>query len=515
MTGVMASYEAIETILREWAQITAAPTNVTAETIESMLPSASQLYQVGLALYWLTLEPASSDVTQEDFGVDVSAALKALIDLAPRDYAYEVLGDLKQALLYVAETSDATDDGDLQNGCRSMIGIYQIGLEAVDGQRWTSDELSTLLSETVRGEKTWIPLCLQLVNVLIWGENIDQEQLLPIIHTLKELGAWYSLIGLHSAKHPDWKKELLSRYSDATERKYVVSLLEADDGDGEPVRLSLETHDKVKQGLGISKNGSAKLSPEEALQRRIGQVREVMPELGEGFIESVLSYYKGNVEQSLAVLLDTSLLPAQLQILDQSLPRRHRKQITSNEEQDARETTKAALQAIQLREEEEALAVDRVMGSGNDEYDDDYDDQYDALDGVGGADSGLYDDYDAILTYNRILKQVEGEQGFWEETRNTNRATHNDPKKSNVDGKVYRGQDKSKGGKIPVAGRGGKLGSQLETANADGGEHDEGTKGNSTSTDNKPISRRGQKHKSQKLAKRREKQKQSSATRSE
>lgn len=145
--------------------------------------------------------------------------------------------------------------------------------------------------------------------------------------------------------------------------------------------------------------------------------------------ETALSCFGGNAETTVSksVNADESAWPAALQVMDRTLPRRrHDKNAVTvaQKEAEAGRIVKTALQAAQRQEEKEAVMVDAVVRTENttrDEYNDDYDDQYEDLDGEGNPDTGLYDDYDAVQAYNRVVKEVGTEQSFWEENRNLNR----------------------------------------------------------------------------------------------
>ena len=110
-----------------------------------------------------------------------------------------------------------------------------------------------------------------------------------------------------------------------------------------------------------------------------------------------------------------------------------------------------------------------VAAPAADEYDDDYDDQWD--DGGFGAvttDTGLYDnddDYTAIKTYNRVYRELEAEDEFWQESCNTNHMSTTAAaasSSSNTGKKSYRGPDKMRGGRIIHSfGRGSGRGSDI------------------------------------------------------
>ena len=158
------------------------------------------------------------------------------------------------------------------------------------------------------------------------------------------------------------------------------------------------------------------------IQRRIQLVRDVLPGLGEGFVETALSCFQGDVDRTVAALLeaqgDPMSLPPILQMTDPKLSRRHTESTPDSyslNDEEARRVTKARLADMERTQEAEAYAL-AVVGNNN-EYDDDYDDQYDGLDGggeLGGGDGETYDvDLDTIRTYNRAAMAAVVEESFW------------------------------------------------------------------------------------------------------
>ena len=66
-----------------------------------------------------------------------------------------------------------------------------------------------------------------------------------------------------------------------------------------------------------------KVSAADEMERRIAQVKQILPDLGEGFVEMALSLFQGDVETTVATLLnDPSQYPASLRVIDPKLPRR-------------------------------------------------------------------------------------------------------------------------------------------------------------------------------------------------
>ncbi len=326
----------------------------------------------------------------------------------------------------------------------------------------------------------------------------QHERFLTTIQMLQDdfHPVWIALLDWNDAHQviENWRLQLVLQHvteADTMEREYLASVLLAN----QHARAEQQQAAKTlllrpeKDTIETIPKSHKPSQPHDAIQHRIDQVQQVVldPTLGDGFVEAVLAYYKGSVEQTIAALIesDTALPPA-LHSLERSLPRRHGSlaQSTKQQEQqerEARQATKAQLRALQQQEEDDAYAIDLVMRgtkAAHSEYDDDYDDQYDDMDGGlgGGTDSGLYDyDYEAVRTYNKFVRGLEDDEKFWVETRNTNREAqrgqiqkkaakdHNDNEgdgDTDDDGpsRKYRGPDKLKGGRIPNANRGGRGG---------------------------------------------------------
>lgn len=217
------------------------------------------------------------------------------------------------------------------------------------------------------------------------------------------------------------------------------------------------------------------VDPRDEIRRRIGQVQLVLPHLGEGYVEAALSAFQGNVERTVAALLDDErLLPPMLQKLDPTLPGLMMESTPNgyiNDDDEARQIAKNRIRKMEQDQEAEAYALTTVMRgvtSRASEYDDDYDDQYDDFDGgvAVGDEGGLDVDLDTVKMYNRVARESEKEVTFWNENRNTNRVQNNLGKakretvmyKDNgddddveeegaADVKQFRGPEKIKGGR--------------------------------------------------------------------
>jgi activating signal cointegrator complex subunit 2 len=210
------------------------------------------------------------------------------------------------------------------------------------------------------------------------------------------------------------------------------------------------------------------------MQTNIDQIKQIFPDLGEGYIEVALKCYSMNVDETVTRLLDPSSLHPRLRAVDSRLPRAKPKngaaaKKVQREDDEAKAAQKRYLREMEEREERDALIAERLnrtlnIGEGSkarssnddasdsgaeydpfkmeaydnkDPYDDDYDDQFDDMGdqhvkvGSGGS-SFLADelDYESVKRYNAMLKDEEKADSFWEDSRNTNRQTRNNTKSS-------------------------------------------------------------------------------------
>ena len=252
---------------------------------------------------------------------------------------------------------------------------------------------------------------------------------------------------------------------------------------------------------------------------QIDHIKSVLPTLGEGYIEEALKCYNHDVERTLEALLEASEggghnIHPRLLTLPSNLPRKMKENVEqysanvdlhrgATRKEDGKEHVKVQKQHIKHVEQQaeaEAFLIENVsrslggihvdeedaddndeFGIGmHDEYDDDYDDQYDgigddggATGGIGGMDEGLYDvdihnvhqridrggaknEQQMWRQYNTLIKDVESEGKFWEDSRNLNRKGGYPGKsqgngggdEQGDEGKQYRGPDKGKGGRL-------------------------------------------------------------------
>ena len=203
----------------------------------------------------------------------------------------------------------------------------------------------------------------------------------------------------------------------------------------------------------FSPRSSAIMEYSSSLERNIDQVHTILAHLGLGYIEVALSCYNNDPERTIATLLesemDPSILHPRIRDLDTALPAKKDDTLVDLANVESRNIQKARVQAMDAKYEKEAHQLDMVMRQ--DEYDDDYNDQYDDID-VGGDDNGMYDlDLDAIRTYNRIAREIESEDSFWNEMKNTNQkssSTNTNNTEHESEEKKYVGPDKGKGGRV-------------------------------------------------------------------
>ena len=316
----------------------------------------------------------------------------------------------------------------------------------------------------------------------------------------------------------EWKKQptliqaVQKHLVDNAQRDYLILMLEstvtsASLAAKQRDMASKETTRKKRQSnSGVQKQPA----PANAMDRLIAQVRDVLPNLGAGYVETALAVYSLDASRTVSALLeaeaDPSTLHPRLRAVDKSLGRRKKESkgtYDAGDDDEAREVQKNRLREMEKQAEKEAYNI--ALIERDDMYNDDYDDQYDGIGDdagaageVGGADGGLYDvDLDAMKDYNRIRREEEKEAAFWEESRNLNRANRlggkgKSKRSSDDEGndgeegdggdqqeRKYRGPDKGKGGRVigpdgrylPIK-KGGKKGKKQQAAKQDNGGGD-------------------------------------------
>jgi CUE domain len=580
-----AAVSAAKEILTEWETSlqTFHNNNNNAGGDDAIYPTSIQLYKLGLCLHALQQQKQQQQEEKNStnnnnktkrYYADVQFTYHNLLAALPEDYCSMAFKEISAAFKMVMSFSDDDDKAyyfvtEEKNRALESVTALLDGspLAASEGmlEGWEVEFLTVLITycnnTTAQANSDRPQLQTSLFNCLrqyVLHER-DFERLLPALHVLQENDTvWNILVENLNQHNQHWRESILLHFP-KEQQDYILSLLAAPGHTEEEAlaqRLRTTTLHSSVGNTAQNKTKAAAVTPEQELQRRIDQVRDILPNYGEGFVEAALSLYHGQVQETVAKLLeDNSNWPTSLQIMDPSLPRRsaaHKKQMEEEEELLAKALTKSALQAVARQEEHDAYLVERVMASSSqpsssaekyhhphNEYDDDYDDQYDDMDGVGSADHALYDDYDAIRTYNRVARAAEQDDSFWQENRNTNRTMNNNKKNTSrrvsdgtsvddgtnnksladaedgsdpvvvVSGEEtprYRGPDKIRGGRIPGrgggrGGRGGRGGSGVVKTNEDGAS--EGNEGNGASNAGKP----NLKKKARKLDKRQNEQK--------
>lgn len=246
--------------------------------------------------------------------------------------------------------------------------------------------------------------------------------------------------------------------------------------------ISSLTTDRLQTQGTSTTNAKSKGIKMSGVQRLVSQIKSFFPHYGDGYLEAALACYNYDLDRTISVLLeaesDPSSLHPRLQVLDRNLPARKRDSkdnylsMTDPDDIDAIAVQKSRMKKSEQDEEYDAYLLGVAMHEYNDEYDDQYDgigDDGGATGGIGAADSGLYDmNYNAIKAYNRIVKAVEAETAFWEESRNVNRQKSksentskemdhttdaDDIESGNINNnaqitKKFRGPDKGKGGRL-------------------------------------------------------------------
>ena len=341
----------------------------------------------------------------------------------------------------------------------------------------------------------------------------SNEMILSILQLLQDdQNVWDRFVQYMNEYFPQWQEQVFQRSAsqvydadnvddEAREQyyqDYLKSILSSTSKTSVSTTLPAIRHVQPKSSQQSKVPKRKVISPEEEIWSRIQQVKSILPQYGDGFIELALSCFNGNVETTIATLIDPQPQkqnwPVLLQNVDVTLPRRHVKDSVVQQqldEQQAKEITKASIQAAQKQAELEARMLEYVAPNqeysndnmnvesdrsstdrGNirpaNEYDDDYDDQYDYdvhyfVDAANDRDSTYDrpDQYEAVLTYNRTMKEIESDQEFWNTNRNTNRpgptnsssaalnSNHATDDDDNTKQQQYRGPDLLRGGRTP------------------------------------------------------------------
>jgi hypothetical protein len=414
-----------------------------------LLPSAGQFYRLGLVLSDL-VDHLSENQTE------LLQVYRTLLEQVPQSHLRSVLEDLHEAFCKILETfldepvsSESTVNRDAELALKSMHGLYRTNAEilllAAKGAPiagWSMQKIQLLHSvyekltsqvdnDTAKVQEEHL---LSLLAAFLQDPTLDFETLLPAINVLQDKpdrytkSAWERLISLQSS-NPQWKEQMMSRFVEIEQQDYLSSMftVEDDDDKDSPMTQTSKPNNSQQQertdSRSMSESKSSTTSPQDSIQRLVLQVKNLFPHLGDGYIETALSQYHGDVEHTIGALVEAqenpASLPVTLQRLDPKLPGRWKGPTTSQskaEEEEARRVTQETVRAMERQQEDEARALEvfRVTSvPKHDEYNDDYDDLYDEVDGFMSNDQGLYDDFETVRTYNKMLKQVEQDQAFW------------------------------------------------------------------------------------------------------
>jgi hypothetical protein len=421
------------------------------------LPSAQQLYQIGGLLHRI---PNASD------GEELLQAYRDLIRAIPSDYLKHCFQLYQKGLTILLQSSNSSSSSsqeeDLYIACKNLKGLLIHAppdtCELVYSQEWLS-QLSSIYDKFVLKEshQSYKDTVLHLFHSLLLNGVFSSSTVESVMlamqamdsestDCLKDLQNFQQKASLQTLQQSidklPWDEDTLHQREYLSNMLESALLLQPDDTNPSVVAKTTQKEPpptKIKA-----------ISAADEVERRIEQVKQIIPDLGEGFIETALSLYQGNVEQTVSTLInDPSQYPPALQFLDISLPRRKkaRAKDEAKESQEARALVKErmALEAAQQKEQYQALLYVSAQENKSNEYDDDYDDQYDEIDiKLGGADNGFEHDFEQIKLFNKVARDDEAEDSFWQANRNTNRVNSN----AKDIPKQFRGPDKIKGGRV-------------------------------------------------------------------
>uniref|UniRef100_A0A7S2EMS8 CUE domain-containing protein n=1 Tax=Ditylum brightwellii TaxID=49249 RepID=A0A7S2EMS8_9STRA len=532
-------------------------------------PTPMMLYQTGFILYNTQKQLRNANKEKKkQYHTFLQSYRDMITSLSPLYIKNIICNELNVAFCSVVK---GNNDVALFPAMKSMCGIYtnssllcQIGFDSnvclaiisfyddyFIKKKQEDEEMKECLFQT---------LSCFLLHGLIYAQHSQREEeddnglhaVMEVIQTLTigdsnycigDLIQWQTIYKEHHHDDVDTKITTLQKavkhvFVDPTDqREYLLLMLDSCPNSLTANAILTQSSSstittKKKKNQGKKQNKTAKDTARSTLQLRINQIRDVLPDLGEGFVEIALAIYDHDVNRTLTSLMDPNALHPRLRALDPTLPARKKDdEIKEAEEMEARRIQKAHLKEMEGQMEQQsymleqtALAFgggdDEEAGAGVDEYNDDYDDQYDGQeqDGgdIGNADGGMYDvDLDAIRAYNKATLEAEREASFWDENRNTNRLSGKGPPKQNKkksekkgdndnddddsegngNEKKYRGPDKGRGGRVigpdgkylPLK-KGGKKGKaqqqkQQQQPNGEGG--DGGSGGGKTNQPNK------------------------------
>ena len=434
-----------------------------------------ELYRLGCVLHQLDVVHAEASTH------DLQSAYHQLLRGLPQRIRYfdalhtgmEQLLQQESSSLSSSSSSSSSVDNE-REAMQALDALYQYSNLAQASTTCTTRTVTALAQyydNHPNNQQSLSPILCSLLFRILWQSPshlaLELDELLPVWQVLQEHHLWEPLANYLDENTSGWQEALLEGYADETQRDYLASWLQSatssePDEDVQALaqaiaqtQISSQRQDLHKK-IAVKSNNSN--DPETMIQRQLDQVRTIFPQYGEGFVELALAASQWNVEQAVGLLSSAPTeWPAALQAADPGLPRRHQKRV---EEQDAvaTERTKQAVRAADAQQEWEAQVLARFG-----EYDDDYDDQWDEEEPA-VHDGGLYDDFESVRAYNRVVRETESEMAFWEANANPNQRGSRAP-----NGGGYRGPDKLKGGRIPKPPPGGSGGGPTKEEK-DGGD---------------------------------------------
>jgi CUE domain len=427
------------------------------ESTDETFLSALEFYHLGLIL--------------RD-NAEITKPLEEYFMSLPNDFLSKTLRDLTQAYKTVVISQESTID-DIRTASISIGCLFRhspiICLTGFSSELclMLSQAYNILSSRTSNWEAERSIFIDSMESILIHGflpslKNSEDrtQKVVALVQILCEDDE-YTFVGdtLHASNSTFIHSIGIMFDSNPEERDYLVQMLEncpTSKNQGPNTASEGKSTNQMAKG---QKDKSTLGDPKLEIQRRIQKVKDVLPDLGDGYIECALSLFDGDVSSTVSALLDPSSLPPTLQLLDSKLPSRRKETATSTsyvlDDDEAKRLIKERHASLERQQELEAYALTVV----NKEYDDDYDDQYDEMDAVGdlGGKGSTYDDisFAQIKIYNRAVRETESEQQYWNENRNVNRDSMpnlSNSKDTSIDeGKAassFRGPDKAKGGRI-------------------------------------------------------------------
>jgi hypothetical protein len=471
-----------------------------------LVPSLQQFYQTGLLLFQL----GSSNSNNSNSNDDLSMAFRHLVDSIPDTLLQGTFYHLQEATRALIRTTTSNNNNNTSHAdatkmiptARSLAGLWTNSprlCQVTYSNEWVSVLASLYdrmvlakVSDQDRGSVLSCLSALFLDGLLLSSSKQGsapsvEESLLEAIAAMEEESTdCLRDLQLWQSQCEPFRRTLESSLQERAEdgdnhdeermqqREYILVMLES----ARQVAASSSMYTPTTGAKPSNKtNVKSKASSTDELDRRIKQVKQILPHLGEGFIEAALSLYQADVETTVATLLnDPSQYPSALRIMDPTLPRRKREHNLRDDVADAEQARQIVKERVALEEEREAQRYKALMyvtsqqkdpeqqeraavhNTFKDEYNDDYDDQYDEVDiRLGGADDGftMDMDFEQVKLYNQLVRDDEKEDSFWEETRNMNRNQHRSKSPKNNDdddddggGKQYRGPDKIRGGRV-------------------------------------------------------------------